>query len=121
MGIVFVARGVTAALDGYQIRLRVRSAISSTFQDARLTSFRVANEQAGFSALSYLTNAVNTTTRGIDLVIDAHHCFSDGSRLVFGVQPVCFGDRDAWSHDRKLHRSTCGFMALQGCVDALRF
>ncbi|MFS0773198.1 TonB-dependent receptor plug domain-containing protein [Sphingomonas sp. 1P08PE] len=78
-GIVFAAGGVTAALDGYRIRLRDRIAISSTFQDARLTSFLAANGQAGFSALSYLTNAVDTTTRGIDLVINARHRFSDGS------------------------------------------
>ena len=80
-GLVFAAAGITATLDAYQIRLRDRIAISSTFQDARLTSFLAANGQAGFSALSYITNAVDTNTRGIDLVVNARHRFGDGSLL----------------------------------------
>lgn len=68
-GLVFEAGALTATLDGYRIAVRDRIAISSTFQDARLTAFLAANGQGNFSALSYLTNAVDTTTRGVDLVV----------------------------------------------------
>lgn len=69
-GLTFASGGLTATLDGYRIKLRNRIAISSTFQDARLTNFLAANGQAGFSALSFLTNAVDTTTEGVDLVVN---------------------------------------------------
>ncbi|HEX8556424.1 MAG TPA: TonB-dependent receptor, partial [Sphingomonas sp.] len=80
-GLVFAGSGITATLDAYRIRLRDRIAISSTFQDPRLTGFLAANGQAGFSALSFVTNAVDTTTEGVDLVVNARHAFGDGSVL----------------------------------------
>lgn len=78
-GLTFERGGFTATLDAYRIDLDDRIAISSTFQDARLTSFLAANGQAGFGAISYLTNAVDTTTKGIDLVMHYRHRFGDGS------------------------------------------
>lgn len=69
-GLVFAGGGLTATLDAYRIEVRDRIAISSTFQDARLTRFLAANGQAGFSALSFVTNAVDTTTEGVDLVLN---------------------------------------------------
>lgn len=69
-GLVFASGGITATLDAYQIKVRDRIAISSTFQDARLSAFLAANGQGNFSAISYLTNAVDTQTRGVDLVVN---------------------------------------------------
>ena len=80
-GLTFAGGGVTATLDAYRIKLRDRIAISSTFQDTRLTSFLASRGQAGFSALSFITNAVDTTTEGVDLVVNARHRFGDGSAL----------------------------------------
>lgn len=80
-GLVFAGGGITATLDAYRIELRDRIAISSTFQDARLTGFLATNGQAGFSALSFVTNAVDTTTKGVDLVVNARHGFGDNSVL----------------------------------------
>ena len=80
-GLVFEGGGITATLDAYQIKVRDRIAISSTFQDARITNYLAANGQAGFSAISFVTNAVDTTTKGVDLVINARHRFGDGSRF----------------------------------------
>lgn len=77
-GLVFESGGLTATLDAYQIKVRDRIAISSTFQDARLTSFLAANGQGNFSAISYLTNAVDTKTRGIDLVVNYRARVADG-------------------------------------------
>jgi iron complex outermembrane receptor protein len=80
-GTVFEAGGLTFTLDAYQIKVRDRIAISSTFQDSRLTNFLAANGQSGFAALSFLTNAVDTKTRGIDLVMNFRHTFGDGGRV----------------------------------------
>ncbi|OWK29997.1 TonB-dependent receptor plug domain-containing protein [Sphingomonas mucosissima] len=81
VGAVFEASGFTATLDAYRIKVRDRIAISSTFQDARLTNFLAANGQSGFAALSFLTNAVDTSTQGIDLVMNYRHRFGDGSQF----------------------------------------
>lgn len=81
VGAVFEAQGFTATLDAYRIKVRDRIAISSTFQDTRLTNFLAANGQSGFAALSFLTNAVDTRTQGIDLVVNYRHRFGDGSRF----------------------------------------
>ncbi|MBD8548855.1 TonB-dependent receptor plug domain-containing protein [Sphingomonas sp. CFBP 8760] len=80
-GTVFDVAGLTVTLDAYQIKVRDRIAISSTFQDARLANFLAANGQSGFAALSFLTNAVDTRTRGVDLVMNYRRTFSDGSRF----------------------------------------
>ncbi|MBB4088071.1 hypothetical protein GGR49_003691 [Sphingomonas carotinifaciens] len=40
---MFEARGFTATLDVYRIKVRDRIAISSTFQNTRLTNFLAAN------------------------------------------------------------------------------
>jgi len=81
VGTVFSTGGLTVTLDAYQIKVRDRIAISSTFQDTRLANFLAANGQSGFAALSFLTNAVDTKTRGVDLVMNYRHSFGDGSRL----------------------------------------
>jgi len=81
VGTVFDVAGLTITLDAYQIKVRDRIAISSTFQDARLATFLAANGQSGFAALSFLTNAVDTRTRGVDLVMNYRHTFGDGSRI----------------------------------------
>lgn len=70
LGTVFEAGRFTATLDAYRIKVKDRIAISSTFQDSRLTNYLAANGQSGFAALSFLTNAVDTNTRGIDLVVN---------------------------------------------------
>lgn len=80
-GVVFSGGGVTASLDAYRIRVRDRIAISSTFQDTRLTNFLAAQGAGNFSAISFVTNAVDTTTKGVDLVIAGRHRFGDGSLL----------------------------------------
>jgi len=80
-GTVFEVGGLTFTLDAYQIKVRDRIAISSTFQDTRLTNFLASNGQSGFAALSFLTNAVDTKTRGVDLVMNYRHTFGDGSRV----------------------------------------
>ncbi|QYF87378.1 TonB-dependent siderophore receptor [Brevundimonas sp. PAMC22021] len=80
-GLVFDRGGLTATIDAYRIAVEDRIAISSTFQDPRLTAFLAANGQGNFSAISYITNAVDTTTEGVDLVIAYRRAFADGGRV----------------------------------------
>jgi iron complex outermembrane receptor protein len=80
-GLIYERGGLTATLDAYRIAVKDRIAISSTFQDARLTNFLAANGQGNFSAISYVTNAVDTTTEGLDLVVSYRHEFADSGRL----------------------------------------
>ncbi len=76
--------------------MRDRVAISSTFQDPRLTNYLAANREAGYAALSFLTNAVDTETKGIDLVINYRHRFGDGSR----IKATLAGNYDKTTFDR---------------------
>lgn len=50
-------------------------------QDTRITTFLAANGQSGFAAPWFLTNAINTNTRGVDLVVNYRRSFGDGSRF----------------------------------------
>lgn len=81
VGTVYQTGGLTVTLDAYNIKVKDRIAISSTFQDSRLTDYLAANGQSGFAAISFLTNAVDTDTKGVDLVLNYRHRFGDGSRL----------------------------------------
>ncbi len=78
-GVTYGAGGLTVTLDAYRIEVEDRIAISSTFQDTRLTAFLAVNGQSGFSALSFITNAVDTTTEGVDLVVNYRRRFADES------------------------------------------
>ena len=80
-GVVFESGGFSATVDAYRIDLNDRIAISSTFQDQRITDFLAANGQAGFGAISFITNAVDTTTEGVDVVMNYRHRFADSSQL----------------------------------------
>ncbi|MEB1183779.1 TonB-dependent receptor [Xanthomonas campestris pv. campestris] len=81
LGTVFQEGNWSASLDAYQIKVRDRIAISSTFQDPHLTNYLAANGQSGFAAISFLTNAVDTVTRGMDLVINYRRQFELGGAL----------------------------------------
>ncbi|MBX7483331.1 TonB-dependent receptor plug domain-containing protein [Qipengyuania qiaonensis] len=80
-GVVFESGAFSATVDAYRIDLNDRIAISSTFQDQRITDFLAANGQAGFGAISFITNAVDTITEGIDVVMNYRHQFADSSEL----------------------------------------
>lgn len=80
-GLTFRRGDFTATLDAYRIQVEDRIAISSTFQDARLNALLAANGQGNISAISYVTNAVDTTSEGIDLVMSWRRSFDNGGRL----------------------------------------
>lgn len=57
---------LNATFDYYRIAIDDRIAASSIFQSTALTNLLAANGYPGLGGLSYLTNAVDTTTRGFD-------------------------------------------------------
>lgn len=67
VGAVFSEDRFLASLDVYQIKLRDRIALSSTFQDPRITALLAGEGFPAIGAVSYMTNGVDTTTRGVDL------------------------------------------------------
>lgn len=77
VGLVFSRGGLTATLDAYRIELTDRIVISSNFQSAALTNFLAGQGVAGIASASYLTNAVDTTTEGVDLTIRSRSDFGD--------------------------------------------
>lgn len=66
------------SVDAYEIEVSDRMALSSTFQDARLTSFLATQGFPGIGAVSYMTNAIDTRTRGVDLTARLRWNFDAG-------------------------------------------
>lgn len=67
VGLVFDRGPFSATVDAYRIKLDDRIVISSNFQSPALTTFLAARGFSGIAAAAYLTNAVDTTTRGVDV------------------------------------------------------
>lgn len=67
VGLVFDRGPFSATIDAYRIELKDRIVISSNFQSPALTSFLAAQGFPGVAAAAYLTNAVDTTTKGLDV------------------------------------------------------
>ncbi|EJU12029.1 TonB-dependent receptor [Sphingomonas sp. LH128] len=68
-GFVYTSGGLTFTVDGYQIKLTDRIVQSAVFQGTSLINYLAANGVAGIAGASYLTNAVDTTTRGVDVTL----------------------------------------------------
>lgn len=66
-GAVFAQGAFTLTGDVYRIDIRDRLALSSTFQDVRVTNLLAGLGFSGIGAVSYMTNAIDTTTSGFDL------------------------------------------------------
>lgn len=66
-GGVFTHEALTVSVDMYQIKVRDRMALSSTFQDTRVTNFLATQGFPNIGAVSYMTNAIDTRTRGVDV------------------------------------------------------
>lgn len=69
VGGVYNKGRLTASIDLYRISVDDRIALSSTFQDARVTNLLTAAGFPGIAAASYLTNAVDTTSQGVDVTL----------------------------------------------------
>ncbi|MFN2474664.1 MAG: TonB-dependent receptor plug domain-containing protein [Sphingomicrobium sp.] len=67
LGAVFDRGPFAATIDVYRIRIKDRIVISSNFQGAALTNFLTAQGFPGIGAAAFLTNAADTTTKGLDV------------------------------------------------------
>lgn len=81
VGMVFDRGSLTATVDLYRIELTDRIVISSNFQSAALTNFLATQGFSGIAAAAYLTNAVDTTTEGVDITARYRHDFGDAGTL----------------------------------------
>ena len=80
-----IALGVTAELsprftitaDVYQISIEDRIIVSGGIPAAGFSQF----DGAGYDEINIFTNAVNTTTQGLDFVADYKHTFNNSNRL----------------------------------------
>jgi iron complex outermembrane receptor protein len=93
VGAVFTSGGLTASVDFYQIKLRDRLALSSIFQSAPLTNFLANRGFPGISSVSFVTNGVNTTTRGFDVTASWRRRFS-ADDLVTATFAANFNDNE---------------------------
>jgi iron complex outermembrane recepter protein len=71
----------SVSIDAYRIDIDDRIVISSQFQDARLTTLLASNGYPGFAAATYLTNAVDSVTRGLDIAASYRGDFGAFGRL----------------------------------------
>jgi iron complex outermembrane receptor protein len=81
VGAVLALPGLSASVDLYQINLKDRIALSSTFQGAAVTNLLAANGFVGVSSVSYLTNAVDTQSRGVDFTAQYRRDFGGAGQL----------------------------------------
>jgi iron complex outermembrane recepter protein len=81
VGLVFDRGPFSATVDAYRIELKDRIVISSNFQSAALTNFLAAQGFPGVAAAAYLTNAVDTTTKGVDVTARYRHDLGDRGTL----------------------------------------
>lgn len=70
VGAVLDVGMLTLSADFYRVEIEDRIAISSNFQDARVTNLLAQNGYPGIGAAAYLTNAVDTTTTGVDVTAE---------------------------------------------------
>jgi iron complex outermembrane receptor protein len=67
VGAVWSRGAFTISGDVYRIGIDDRIALSSTFQDPRLTQLLASLGYPAIGAVSYMTNAIDTVTKGIDV------------------------------------------------------
>jgi iron complex outermembrane receptor protein len=81
LGTVVDFHGLTASFDYYKIAIDNRLAASSIFQSTGLTNLLAANGFPGLGGVSYVTNAVDTTTRGFDITARYRQDLGDWGNL----------------------------------------
>lgn len=67
LGATWQQKNFAATVDFYQIKIDDRVVLSSNFTGAAVQAFLIANGQGQASGGRYFTNAVDTTTKGVDL------------------------------------------------------
>ena len=77
-----LAKGLTFTIDGYFIRIDDRIVLSTQFNRSNPKVNEILNDAGvdpSVSALQFWTNAVNTETKGVDVVLTQRFRFGDGN------------------------------------------
>lgn len=67
VGFVYSQGPLSLTVDAYQIKIKDRLALSSQFASAALTQQLATLGFPGIDAVQFMTNAIDTTTRGVDI------------------------------------------------------
>lgn len=70
--------GLNITVDAYQIKVKDRITLTSTLPDSIVSPILIASGIPGFMSAQYYTNAIDTRTRGIDVVATYRHGIIDG-------------------------------------------
>lgn len=81
VGAVFEYGGLTATVDYYRIEIQDRIVISSNFTSTALTNLLAANGFPGINAVAFVTNAVDSTTEGVDVTARYRHDLGEHGSL----------------------------------------
>ena len=81
VGGVFNSGAFSASVDWYRLELNHRLALSSAFSSAALTNYLAASGFAGIRSVSFVTNGVDTTTRGVDVTASYRRRLSPDDQL----------------------------------------
>ncbi len=76
---------LTVTIDGYQIKVKDRIAITSTLTGSAVSAILIANGQSPDISAQYYTNAIDTRTRGIDVVATYRHPLFDVANLSWNL------------------------------------
>lgn len=78
-------RNFTLSVDAYQIKVKDRIAITSTLTGSAVTAILVANGLSPYLSAQYYTNAIDTRTRGIDVVATYNHEIGSIAKMDWNV------------------------------------
>jgi iron complex outermembrane receptor protein len=78
-------RNLNITVDGYQISVRDRIAITSTLTGTAVSAILVANGLSPDISAQYYTNAIDTKTRGVGGVASYSHHVGDFARMVWNL------------------------------------
>lgn len=79
VGLTFERGPLALTVDGYRIALDDRIVISSNFQSTALTNFLAGRGFPGIAAAAFLSNAVDTTTKGLDVTARFRQSLGSGN------------------------------------------
>lgn len=67
IGAVWSAGPFTISGDAYRIAIKDRLALSSLFSDTRITTYLASQGYTGVNGVTFMSNAIDTTTKGLDV------------------------------------------------------
>ena len=78
-------RNLSVTVDAYQIKVDDRIAITSTLTGTAVSNILIANGLSGDISAQYYTNAIDTRTRGIDVVATYRHTIGSFAKMSWNI------------------------------------